>query len=184
MKRHQLKCTGQTVHRFKGGFYSNPKTIFDKLEEHGIRVQDSLFPWFVVYDFEAMLVPIKESNSDKLTWIQRHDPISVSVCSNVEGFTESHCIVDPTAQSLVQHMVDYMTKIALISYKLAKEKFADAFDQLEADIENPYRALLEDDDEEGYKLDAFLYDEELQEKNEKKKKVFQKLKEELEAYCS
>ncbi|XP_071137847.1 uncharacterized protein [Mytilus edulis] len=183
MKRHQLKCTGQTVYRFKGGFYSNPKTIFDKLEEHGIRVQDRLYPWFVVYDFEAMLVSIQESNSDKLTWTQRHEPISVSVCSNVEGFTEPHCIVDPTAQSLVQHMVDYMTKIALISYKLAKEKFADAFDQLEADIENPYRALLEDDDEEGYKLDAFLYDEELQEENEKQKKVFQKLKEELEAYC-
>ncbi|CAG2213159.1 unnamed protein product [Mytilus edulis] len=90
MKRHQLKCTGQTVYRFKGGFYSNPKTIFDKLEEHGIRVQDRLYPWFVVYDFEAMLVSIQESNSDKLSWTQRHEPISVSVCSNVEGFIEPH----------------------------------------------------------------------------------------------
>jgi hypothetical protein len=95
MKRHQLKCTGQTVYNFKGEFHSNPKTIFDKLEEQGIHVQDRVYPWFVVYDFEAMLVPIRESNSVKLTWTQRHEPNSVSVCSNVYGFTELHCIVEP-----------------------------------------------------------------------------------------
>jgi hypothetical protein len=79
--------------QFKGGFYSNPKTIFDKLEEQGIHVQERLFKWFIVYDFEAMLIPIQESNSEKLTWTQRHDP--VSVCSNVPDFTEPHCIVEP-----------------------------------------------------------------------------------------
>jgi hypothetical protein len=51
----------------QGGFHSNPKTIFDKLEEQGIHVQDRVYPWFVVYNFEAMLVPIREFNSAKLT---------------------------------------------------------------------------------------------------------------------
>lgn len=99
MKRHQLKCTGQTFCNFKGGFHSNLKTIFDKLEEQGIHIQDRLFKWFVVYDFEAMLVPIQESNSAKLTWTQRHEPISI--CSNVEGFTEPHCIVETDLQVLL-----------------------------------------------------------------------------------
>ena len=36
MKRHSLKCQGKTKHQFPGGFYSSPKTIFDKLQEHGI----------------------------------------------------------------------------------------------------------------------------------------------------
>ena len=93
MKRHKLKCTSQTVYNLKGGFYSNPKTIFDKLEEQGIHVQERLFKWFIVYDFQAMLIPIQESNSEKLSWTQRHDP--VSVCSNVPDFTEPHCIVEP-----------------------------------------------------------------------------------------
>jgi protoporphyrinogen oxidase len=44
MTRHQLKCTCQTVYYFKGGFHSNPKTIFDKLEEQGIHVQDRVYP--------------------------------------------------------------------------------------------------------------------------------------------
>lgn len=72
-----------------------PGRVSFQPEDHsrqGIHVQDRLFKWFVVYDFEAMLVPIKESNSAKLTWT-RHDPISV--CSNVDGYTDPHCIVDP-----------------------------------------------------------------------------------------
>jgi hypothetical protein len=137
MKRHQLKCTGQTVYNFKGGFHSNPKTIFDKLEEQGIHVQDRVYPWFVVYDFEAMLVPIKESNSAKLTWTQRHEPISVSVYSNIDGFTEPHCIVESNVETLVRKMVEYLR-----SYELAQQKFADAFAQLDADINNPIGALL------------------------------------------
>jgi hypothetical protein len=179
MKRHQLKCTGQIVYNFKGGFHSKPKTIFDKLEEPGIHVQYRVYPWFVVYDFEVMLVPIRESNSTKLTWTQRHEPISVSVCSNVDGFTEPHCIVEPEVETLVRKMVEYMTRFALRSYELAQQKFADAFAQLDADINNPMRAPLEDDDDDDYKLNTFLDDDELQEE----KNVFKKLKEELDAYC-
>ena len=183
MKRHQLKCTGQTVYNFKGGFYSNPKTVFDKLEEQGIHVTDPLFKWFIVYDFEAMLVPIQESNSEKLTWTQKHQPISVSICSNVPDFKTPHCIVECDLELLVRKMVDYMTRIGHKTYDLAKEKFKDAFDQLEKEITNPMRALLEDDDEDEFKLDAFLDDEELQEENDKEKNVYHKLKDELDAYC-
>jgi hypothetical protein len=130
-----------------------------------------------------MLAPIKESNSAKLTWTQRHEPISVSVCCNVEGFSEPHCIVEPDVETLVRKMVEYMTRIALRSYELAQQKFSDAFAQLDADINNPMRALLEDDDDDDYKLNAFLDDDELQEENEKEKNVYKKLKEELDAYC-
>ena len=57
MKRHSLKCQGRTKHRFPGGFYSSPKSIFDKLEEYGIVVpaEERIFPWFLVFDFEEML---------------------------------------------------------------------------------------------------------------------------------
>ena len=68
-------------------------------------------------------------------------------------------------------MVEYMTRIALSSYELTKQKFADAFAQPEEDIQNPYRALLVDDDDD-YKLNAFLDDDELLEENEKEKNVY------------
>ena len=40
--------------------------MFDKLEEQGIDVQDRLYPWFIVYDFEDMLVPIQESQTSPI----------------------------------------------------------------------------------------------------------------------
>ena len=87
MQRHQRICKGLTEHRFPGGFYTTPKTIFDKLEENGIHIpkQKRLFPWFIVYDFEAMLIPIQGEGSDKLAWTAKHVPISVSISSNVDG---------------------------------------------------------------------------------------------------
>jgi hypothetical protein len=39
------------------------------------------------------------------------------------------------------------------------------------------------DDDDDYKLNAFLDDAELQEENEKEKNVYKKLKDELDAYC-
>ena len=56
-----------------------------------------------------------------------------------------------------------MTRVVLRSYELAQQKFVDAFAQLDADINNPMLVLLEDDDDEGYKLNAFLDEDELQE---------------------
>jgi hypothetical protein len=94
MQRHQRICKGKTVHEFLGGFYTAPKTIFDKLEGYDVYVQvkDLLFPWFLIYDFEAMLVPVQ---CEKLSWTAQYQPVSVSICSNVNGFTSPHCIVTP-----------------------------------------------------------------------------------------
>ena len=107
MKRRQLNCKGQSTSSAVG-FIPIPKPY---LKEQGINISavDRLFKWFIVYDFESMLVPIHESNSEKLTWIQEHVPISVSVCSNVDGYRHPHCIVQPEIELLVRDMVSYMT---------------------------------------------------------------------------
>ena len=97
MKWHNLKCQGRTKHKFPGGFYSSLKTIFDKLEEHGmvVPITERIFPLFLVFDFEAMLSSLHDQTSDKLAWTAEHTPISVSICSNAEQFKSPHCIVDP-----------------------------------------------------------------------------------------
>lgn len=95
MKRHQRACTGRTKRQFPGGFYSTPNTIFDKLEQYGITVNpsDRLYGWFLVYDFESMLIPISGQDSAYLQYKEQHVPISVSVCLNVNDHTEPRCIV-------------------------------------------------------------------------------------------
>lgn len=88
-----------------------------------------------MYDFESMHVPVNEPNSEKLTWTHDHVPISVSVCSNVEGYRQPHCIIQPDIEFFVTDMVKYMTEIASKIYMLAKEKFVEAFDRLDAVID-------------------------------------------------
>ena len=90
-----------------------------------------------MYDFEALLVPVKGEESEKLTWTALHHPISVSICSKVEGFATPQCIVDPHIDSLVQKMVEYMEKIAYRGEELAKKKFDYALKELEYMIKDP-----------------------------------------------
>ena len=110
MKRHSQKCQGRIKHQFSGGFYSSPKTIFDKLEKHGITIPaaERFFPWFLVFDFEAMLISTQEPKSE-LSWTTEDVPISVNICSNVGGFKMPHSLVDPNTNKLVSKMVESMT---------------------------------------------------------------------------
>lgn len=144
-----------------------------------ISESDRLFQWFIVYDFEAILVPIRESNSEKLTWTQKHVPISVSICSNGDSFTDPHCIVDPDVEKLVREMVSYMNEIGDRTYQFAKDKFSKAFAQLDALIQNPCLELTSSD----HQIDVLLDDEEWQEELKKMTELFQKLKDDLHDYC-
>ena len=103
MQQQQRNCSGKTVHQFPGGMYTSKKTIFEKLEEYDVHVlpEYRLFPWFLVYDFEALLVPVHGEKTEKLMWKAQQHPLSVSICSNVEDFETPHCIVDPDIDSLV-----------------------------------------------------------------------------------
>ena len=151
MRRHSRKCQGRTKHQFPGGFYSSPKTIFDKLEEYGIVVpaEERIFPWFLVFDFEAMLISTQEPKSEKLVWTAEHVPISVSICSNVDGFQTPYCLVDPNTNDLVAQMVQYMLKISAKSYELAKVKFAEAFTKLDRVILSEVPLTKDPDDDES-----------------------------------
>ena len=112
--RHQRSCINQTKFKYPGGFYTKSKTIFQELYENGIIVfhDEQFYPWFIVYDFEAILQKTNKKGSDKLTWNNQHIPISVSVCSNVPKYEEEKCFVETDCNILVERMVNYMTEIS------------------------------------------------------------------------
>ena len=63
--------------------------------------------------------------------IRRHEPISVSICSNIEGFTAPRCIVNANQSELVADMMEYLGKISDTSYEKAKQKWNYVFNELE-----------------------------------------------------
>ena len=85
-------CEGTVIHKFPGGVYRPAPSLFEQLEEQGIVVPDHLkyFPYWVMYDIEAMLVPQQDqNNTDKLEWTGKHIPASVSICLNVPSLRSS-----------------------------------------------------------------------------------------------
>jgi hypothetical protein len=91
MKRHLQVCSQVTKLRFPGGNFKPNETVFDKLEELGIVLPDEekFYPWFITFDFEAVLQQINDHPTSKLRWIEKHQPISVSVCSNVDSYKDA-----------------------------------------------------------------------------------------------
>lgn len=120
LHRHEKTCEAKVRFKFPGGVFSNPKTIFELLEEEGITIPEDLkfFPFHATFDFECMFD--KENlpdDSAKVHWEAQHVPLSVSVCSNVPDFTQPKCFVtDGDSKQLVPNLIEYLVQISDHSY--------------------------------------------------------------------
>ena len=145
--RHEQRCQDKTKFVYPGGFHKQSKTIFEELSYFGIHCPDQVYPWFVVYDYEALLHKVQNQRSDKVEWTHEHVPISVSVCSNVPGFQDPHCIVNDNADELVKGMVDYMHVIAVKTSELARERWGMVLNQLEQKIKDSGKGDEEEEED-------------------------------------
>ena len=134
--QHSRRCSSKTKFVYPGGFHHQNPTIFELLDEYGIHTDEDMryFQNFIVFDFEAVLCPQDDDRAGKLKWEAEHQPISVSVCSNVEGFQEPRCFVDPDCETLIQEMLEYMQEIAETSHHIACEKWEDVSVALQEQI--------------------------------------------------
>ena len=123
-----------TKYKLPGGILCGAKTLFDELEEVGIVVdKDRFYPWFAVYDFEALLEVLHDSNSDaKLQWSRKHRAISVSVNSNIDNFDQSVCFVDLEEEQLITEMVNYLHRISEAAEEFVKTEVEGVFESLKA----------------------------------------------------
>jgi hypothetical protein len=94
-RRHERSCANMTMEKFPSGFLYLPSTIFERLMEQVISVpdEDRFFSHFTCFDMEAILLKEKREVTEHLTWTHKHRAISVSVNSNVPGFTSPHCFI-------------------------------------------------------------------------------------------
>ena len=132
-RKHMRTCSNLTVFKLPGGIYQGAKSIFDRLEEIGIIVpeHEQFFPWFAVYDFEALVTKIDIQATGKLNWTQKHQPISVSLSSNVPSFCTSQCLVNEDTDILLSEMVKYLITISKTVETLANQKWAHVHEQLQ-----------------------------------------------------
>ena len=87
--------------------------MFDKLDGFGIgyEEQQKLFKNLAVFDFESICVPSNElKDTNTTTWIGKHEPISVSISSNLIQEPVFLCNKDP--KTLIVSFVGALEELA------------------------------------------------------------------------
>ena len=136
LKRHELTCEAGVRHVYNGGVYHPPPSVFERLDDEGVDVSDSLrfYPYRATFDFECFFTGDNlPANSDKLQWSARHVPLSVSVASNVPGYEPALCFVtDGDADKLVGCVMTRLNTISDAAFASLLPLYADVLADLDA----------------------------------------------------
>ena len=143
MRKHVSLCQGRASReRYPGGVYRVAKTPLEILADNGILVPSNyVFPYRATYDFESMQTPLEpgeKKNTEQTSFLSRHVPVSVSVCSNVPEHEEPVCFVsegDPG--DLVRRMMTYLRTVSEASFRSLRDVFGDAYEQIEGLVNPP-----------------------------------------------
>ena len=147
--RHERTCDADINREYKVGVYRPPPSIFQRLDDEGIVVDEALryYPYRATFDFECCF---DKSNlppdGNTLQWVARHIPLSVSVASNVPGYEPALCFVtDGDADKLVEAMMVHLITLSDAAYNslLNLKEQASVWDEV--------AATAHDDDENGKK---------------------------------
>ena len=133
---HYGKMPGRYVDtsaRVRVVYHSTP-SVFERLDDENIRVAESLryYPYRATFDFECWFDTEQlPSDSDKVHWVARHVPLSVSVASNVPGHEQVQCLVtDGDTNKLVSRMMDILRAMSDAAYDKIKDSYEDVLEQL------------------------------------------------------
>ena len=136
LRRHERMSTGGVRRVYPGGVYRSTPSVDDE----NIRVSESLryYPCRATFDFECWFDTEQlPSDSDKVYWVARHVPLSVSVASNVPGHEQVQCIVtDGDTNKLVSSMVDILRAMSDAAYDKIKYSYEDVLEQLAEALTN------------------------------------------------
>ena len=119
---------------YKGGVYRPPSSIFERLDDEGIIVEDVLryYPYRATFDFECYFdrdnVP---ADTNTLQWSARHVPLSVSVASNVPGHEDAQCyITNGDSDKLVADMMSHLHAVSDAAFESMKPSYESVLDKL------------------------------------------------------
>ena len=140
LRQHERTCTGGVRRVYSGGVYHSTQSVFERLDDENIRVAESLrfYPYRATFDFECWYDTEQlPSDSDKVHWVARHVPLSVSVASNVPGHEQvQYLVTDGDTNKLVSAMMDILRAMSYAAYDNIKHSYEDVLEQLAEALTN------------------------------------------------
>ena len=133
LRVHESTCTGSVRRVFPGGVYHSTPSIFERLDDENIRVNESLryYPYRATFDFECWFDTEHLPSNSEVRWIARHVPLSVSVASNVPGHERVTCLVtNGDSNKLMIDMMAILISMSNAAYDYIKDSYENVMDQL------------------------------------------------------
>ncbi|XP_078359971.1 uncharacterized protein LOC144644372 [Oculina patagonica] len=143
LRRHEQSCEAKIRFMYPGGVYHSPHTIFDKIEDEGITVDEELkfSKYRATFDIEVYFPKTAElpAKRPKLEWTNEHRLLSVSVASNIPGYETPKCFVVAGeeiehTQQLVADFVDYLNQIGETAFQLELERYQELKDTIAVNL--------------------------------------------------
>ena len=112
-ERHTRACKKYERSAFKGGAYCPPRSIFSRMSDFGVNVPEDLkyLTDFCTFDLESLLISKDRAISDNTKLRDVHQPVSFSVCSTLEGYTEPICVVEEDPKILTEKFLVLLNEI-------------------------------------------------------------------------
>ena len=124
--------------------YQLRETLFDKLDSSDIQytTNQKLFNNLAVFDFESICIPEEKfKNTETTTWIGKHDPMSVSISSNLIAMPIILCNSYP--RDLVESFIDAVEGLATQSKTQMKLKFLEVETAIKSKLTRTLESLNE-----------------------------------------
>ena len=115
LERHLVTCSDRLKHIYPKNVYELRETLFEKLDAFNIpyRNEQKLFKNLAIFDFESVYVREDSyKQTETTTWIGKHEPLSVSISSNL--------ILDPIflCNANPHHLISsFITALEGLSFK-------------------------------------------------------------------
>ena len=161
LERHELTCEAGVRRVYGGGVYHTTPSVFQRLDDEGITVVDTLrfYPYRATFDFECFFTGDNlPADTNTLQWSARHVPLSVSVASNVPGHEDAQCyITNGDSDKLVADMMAGLVATSDAAYDLLKPSYGSVLNELGArkeawdDAESEANAEEEEEEAENGK---------------------------------
>ena len=136
LHRHESVCDADVNREYKGGVYRPPPSIFQRLDDEGIVVDEALryYPYRATFDFESYFIGGNlPADTDHVQWSARHVPLSVSVAYNVPGYEDAHCYVtDGDSDKLLGAMMSGLVATSDTAFASLLPSYEAVLDELSA----------------------------------------------------
>ena len=126
LRRHLPVCGEKVQEIIPTSGYQSKETVFEKLSKFEITVPEDfrLFENLAIFDLESICVTENSSESNNsTTWVGKHQPISVSISSNL--FKNPIFSCDPQPIKVVTQFADALENLANESRDQMQSQFAD-----------------------------------------------------------